>query len=34
MKNKGMKKLLSKVQKSGVVNYMRMHQSSYVSKWS
>ena len=29
-----MKKLLSKVQKSRVVNYTRMHQSSYVSEWS
>ena len=34
MKNKGMKKLLSKVQKSGVVNYTRTHWSSYVYKWS
>ena len=34
MKNKGMKKLLSEVQKSRVVNYMRTHQSSYVSKQS
>ena len=34
MKNKGMKKLLSKVWKSGVANYTRMHWSSYVYKWS
>ena len=34
MRNKGMKKLLSKVQKSRVVNYMRTHQSLYVSKQS
>ena len=34
MRNKGMKKLLSKVQKSGVANYMRMHWSSYISKRS
>ena len=34
MKNKGMKKLLSEVWKSRVVNYMIMHQSLYVSKWS
>ena len=34
MKNKGMKKLLSGVRKSRVANYMRMHQSAYVSKWS
>ena len=32
MKNKGMKKLLSEVQKSRVANYTRTHQSSYVSK--
>ena len=34
MRNKGMRKLLSKVQKSGVANYMRTHWSSYVSKQS
>ena len=34
MKNKGMKKLLSEVWKSGVANYTRTHQSLYVSKWS
>ena len=34
MKNKGMKKLLSGARKSGVVNYTRMHWSSYVSKQS
>ena len=34
MKNKGMKKQQSEVRKSRVANYMRMHQSSYVSKQS
>ena len=34
MRSKEMKKLLSKVQKSGVVNYARTHQSLYVSEWS
>ena len=34
MGNKEMKKLLSEVWKSGVANYMRTHQSLYVSKWS
>ena len=34
IRNKRMKKLLSKVQKSGVMNYMRTHQSLYISKWS
>ena len=29
-----MEKLLSKVWKSGVANYTRTHQSSYVYKWS
>ena len=34
MRNKRMEKLLSKVQKSGVVNYTRTYWSSYVSKQS
>ena len=34
MRNKRMQKLLSKVQKSRVVNYTRTHQSSYVFKQS
>ena len=34
MRNKRMQKLLSKVQKSRVVNYTRTHWSSYVSKQS
>ena len=34
MRNKGMKKLLSKVQKSRVMNYMITQQSLYVSKLS
>ena len=34
MKNNEMKKQLSKVWKSGVVNYIRMHWCSYISKQS